>query len=206
MKKYIVKIPFFIPWIYPKRVWHFSRKQKAIYFTFDDGPIPEVTPWVLDQLNKHQAKATFFCIGQNVEKHPEIFKHIQAEGHAVGNHTFNHLNATETSVSTYLENTEKAHSIINHSLLFRPPYGKLDSAKEKALIKKGYKIVMWDVLSADFDPNISPQECFSNVIKNAKNGSIIIFHDSIKAEKKLKYTLPKALKYFKEKGFEFKAV
>lgn len=206
MKKYVVKIPFFIKFLYPRRLWHFSRKQKAIYLTFDDGPIPEVTPWVLLQLLQYNAKATFFCIGQNIQKHPEIFEQITSKGHSVGNHTFNHLNASKTSFSEYLKNTEQAASYFNKPLLFRPPYGKLDSAIEKALLKKGYKIVMWDVLSADFDPEVSPEQCFKNIVENTKNGSIIIFHDSLKAEKKLRYALPKALKHFSEKGYEFKAI
>jgi peptidoglycan-N-acetylglucosamine deacetylase len=206
MKKYVVKVPFFVRFLYPKRLWHFSRKQKTLYLTFDDGPIPEVTPWLLEQLKGFNAKATFFCIGHNIQKHPEIFEQIKTEGHRVGNHTFNHLNASKTSLTEYMENTEQAAVFFNKPLLFRPPYGKLDSAKAKALLKKDYKIVMWDVLSADFDQAISPEVCFSNVIKNAKNGSIIIFHDSLKAEKNLKFALPKVLKYYSEKGFEFKAI
>src|SRR5690606_7830447 len=129
----------------------------------------------------------------------------KAEGHRVGNHTFNHLNASKTTFSEYLKNTDMAAIYFNKPSLFRPPYGKLDSAKAKALLKKGYKIVMWDVLSADFDREVSPEECLKNVVENTKNGSIIIFHDSLKAEKNLRYTLPEVLKYFSEKGYEFKA-
>jgi len=206
MKKYVVKIPFFVKFLYPKRLWHFARKRKALYLTFDDGPIPEVTPWVLKQLEQYNAKATFFCIGANIEKHPDIFKQINAEGHSVGNHTFNHLNASKTSFSEYVENTERAAVYFNKPSLFRPPYGKLDTAKAKALSIKGYKIVMWDVLSADFDREISPEDCLSNVIKNAKNGSIVIFHDSLKAEKNLRFALPKVLKHFSENGYVFKAI
>ncbi len=202
----MVKIPFFIKFLYPKRLWHFSRKQKTIYLTFDDGPIPEVTPWVLQQLHQHNAKATFFCIGANIEKHPDIFKQIKTHGHSAGNHTFNHLNASKTSITAYIENIERAAKYFDKPSLFRPPYGQLDTAKAKALLKKGYKIVMWDVLSADFDRELSPEQCLKNVIDNAKNGSIIIFHDSLKAEKNLRYALPKALGYFSEKGYEFKAI
>lgn len=206
MKKYIVKIPFFIPLVYPKRLWHFSRNQKTLYLTFDDGPIPEVTPWVVQQLKLYKAKATFFCIGDNIHKYPEIFEQLTAEGHSVGNHTFNHLNASKASFSKYIENTEQAAAYFENSSLFRPPYGKLDFAKAKALLKMNYKIVMWDVLSADFDREITPEECLKNVVENAKEGSIIIFHDSLKAEKNLRYALPKVLKHFSEKGFEFKAI
>lgn len=206
MKKYVVKIPFFVKFLYPKRLWHFSRKQKTLYLTFDDGPIPEVTPWVLQQLKDFNAKATFFCIGHNIQKHPEIFERLTAEGHRVGNHTFNHLNASKTSFSEYIANTEKAANHFKTPFLFRPPYGKLDNAKANALLKKGYKIVMWDVLSADFDPKITPEECLNNVLKNTQNGSIVIFHDSLKAEEKLRYTLPKVLEYYTEKGVAFKAI
>ena len=206
MKKYAIKIPFFVRFLYPKRLWHFSRNERVVYLTFDDGPIPDVTPWVLQQLEQYNAKATFFCIGHNIQKNPEIFEQITTKGHSVGNHTFNHLNASNTSLSEYLKNAEQAAIYFRKPFLFRPPYGKLDSAKAKALLKKNYKIVMWDVLSADFDPEISTEECLKNVIENAKNGSIIIFHDSLKAEKNLKYALPKVLQYFSEKGYEFKAI
>ena len=206
MKKYLVKIPFFVKFLYPKRLWHFSRKQKTIYLTFDDGPIPEVTPWVLEQLKLHNAKATFFCIGANIEKHPAIFEQIKAEGHRVGNHTFNHLNASKTSFTDYIKNTEKAASHFKTPFLFRPPYGKLDHAKANALLKKGYKIVMWDVLSADFDPKITPEECLNNILKNTKNGSIIVFHDSLKSQEKLRYSLPKVLEFYAGKGVAFKAI
>lgn len=206
MKKYVVKIPFFVKFLYPKRLWHFSRKQKAIYLTFDDGPTPEVTLWVLEQLKHHNAKATFFCIGANIEKHPTIFEQIKAEGHSVGNHTFNHLNASAASFEDYLENTEQARMYFNKQTLFRPPYGKLDSKKAKALLSRGYKIVMWDVLSADFDPKITPEECLNNVLKNTQNGSIIVFHDSLKSQEKLRYSLPKVLEFYAGKGVAFKAI
>lgn len=206
MKKYVVKTPFFVKFLYPKRLWHFSRKQKAIYLTFDDGPIPEVTPWVLEQLKHHNAKATFFCIGANIEKHPTIFEQIKAEGHRVGNHTFNHLNASKTSFTDYIKNTEKAANHFKTPFLFRPPYGKLDHAKANALLKKGYKIVMWDVLSADFDPKITPEECLNNILKNTQNGSIIVFHDSLKSQEKLRYSLPKVLEFYAGKGVAFKAI
>lgn len=206
VKPYVVKIPFYIPYLFPKRLWHFSRKQKIIYLTFDDGPIPQVTPWVLDQLKKYNAKATFFCIGQNIQKHPELFSRLKLEGHSLGNHTFNHLNASNTTFEEYLENTQKAAANFKQPLLFRPPYGKLGSKKAKALLQRGYKLVMWDVLSADFDQTISPKKCLSNVIANTKNGSIIIFHDSLKADKNLKYALPEVLRHFSGKGFDFKAI
>ncbi|WP_339609823.1 polysaccharide deacetylase family protein [uncultured Planktosalinus sp.] len=206
VKPYVVKIPFYIPYLFPKRLWHFSRKHKIVYLTFDDGPIPQVTPWVLDQLKKYNAKATFFCIGNNIQKHPALFAQLKAEGHHVGNHTFNHVNASKTSFNEYMENTKKAEVFFNHPLLFRPPYGKLDTKKAEALLEKKYQIVMWDVLSADFDPTITPEKCLNNVIENAKNGSVIIFHDSLKAEKNLRVALPEVLRHFSEKGYTFKAI
>lgn len=203
----MVKIPFFVPFFYPKRIWHFSRTEKTIYLTFDDGPIPELTLWVLNELRKHNAKATFFCIGKNIEENPEIFNNLMEEGHTLGNHTNNHLNARNTADSVYMENVDKAQKWFDGvSVLFRPPYGKLDSKKAGLLTKKGYKIVMWDVLSGDFDQTITKEKCLENVLKNTENGSIVIFHDSIKAEKNLRYCLPKVLAHFSEKGYAFKAI
>ncbi len=197
-------MPRFIQRLYPERIWAFSHSKNSVYLTFDDGPIPEVTPWVLDELKKHNAKATFFCIGENVQKHPEIFQRILSEGHSVGNHTFNHLNGWKTSTSEYIENIEKAKrqmhnsefKIQNSKLLFRPPYGKITSKQAKTLQKKGFKIVMWDIISYDFDTNISEEECLQNVLKNIKPGSVVVFHDSLKAEKNLRYVLPKVLSIF----------
>ncbi len=195
-------MPRFIQRLYPERVWAFSRKEGAIYLTFDDGPIPEVTPWVLDELKKIGAKATFFCIGENVQKHPEIFRRIIAEGHSVGNHTFNHLNGWQTETSEYIENVLNCEEIFNSEfriqnseLLFRPPYGKITSKQAKILQKKGFEIVMWDILSYDYDTTISPEKCLQNILKNIKPGSVVVFHDSLKAEKNLRYVLPKVLEF-----------
>lgn len=201
-------MPRFIQRLYPERIWAFSRTSNSIYLTFDDGPIPEVTPWVMDELKKYSAKATFFCIGDNVQKHPEVFRRILSEGHAVGNHTFNHLNGWKTNTAEYIENVEKAerqmttHSefIIRNSKLFRPPYGKITSKQAKILKKKGYKIVMWDIISYDFDATISPEKCLQNVLKKIQPGSVVVFHDSLKAEKNLRYVLPKVLDFISEKG------
>lgn len=203
----MVKIPFFVPFFYSKRLWHLSRKEKTIYLTFDDGPIPFLTPWVLNELKKHQAKATFFCIGKNIFEHPEIFKRLSQEGHTIGNHTHHHLNGNNNTDQVYLKDVQKAQRFFEEtSVLFRPPYGKLSSSKAKKLREKGYKIVMWDVLSADFDQTISKEQCLENVLKNTTNGSIVIFHDSVKAEKNLRYALPIVLNHFSEKGFTFKAI
>ncbi|PHR13941.1 MAG: polysaccharide deacetylase family protein [Aequorivita sp.] len=192
-------MPSFIQRLYPERIWAFSNKKDSVFLTFDDGPIPQVTPWVLDELKNHNAKATFFCIGENIEKHPEIFQRIIAEGHAVGNHTFNHLNGWKTETSEYIENTLLAEKLIA-SKLFRPPYGKTTSKQAKQLQQKGFKIIMWNVLSYDFDATLSEKKCLQNVLKIIKPGSIVVFHDSLKAEKNLRYVLPKVLEYLKEKN------
>jgi len=191
--------------LYPERIWAFPASTNSVYLTFDDGPIPEVTPWVLDELKKYNAKATFFCIGENVKKHPEIFQRILTEGHSVGNHTFNHLNGAKTETLAYIENVERCHEAINsevkiqNSKLFRPPYGKITSKQAKILQQKGFKIVMWDIISYDYDANVSEEKCLQNVLKNINTGSVIVFHDSLKAEKNLRYVLPKVLGFIGEK-------
>ena len=217
MKPYLVQTPKFVQRMFPKRIWAFPNSGKKIYLTFDDGPIPEVTPWVLDLLQQHNAKATFFCIGDNIAKHPEIFKRIISEGHAIGNHTFNHLNGWKTKPEDYIENVLKAKSEIVHRIssiypeqsqkvapyttFFRPPYGKITSVQAKSIQQKGYQIVMWNVLSADYDTSISAEKCFKNVAENIKPGSIVVFHDSLKAQKNMQYALPKVLELIAENGW-----
>ena len=194
-------MPRFIQWLYPERIWAFSRSSNSVFLTFDDGPIPELTPWVLDELKKHNAKATFFCIGENIQKHPEIFQRILSEGHSVGNHTFNHLKGTKTETSKYIENILIAEKLID-SKLFRPPYGKITSKQAKILQSKGFKIVMWDIISYDYDATISEEKCLQNVLKNIKPGCIVVFHDSIKAEKNLRFVLQKVLGIISERGWK----
>jgi len=211
MKFYFIKTPSLLKFIFRNWVWRLSSKEKVLYLTFDDGPTPEITEWTLNELKKYKAKATFFCIGKNIGEHPEIFKKIIEEKHSVGNHTNNHLNGWKTKTADYLQNIEDAEKyfeenrkseIVNFKL-FRPPYGRITLSQSKNLRKKGYKIIMWDVLSADFDANISNEKCLENVIRNIENGSIIIFHDSPKASEKLKFVLPKVLEYYSAKGFKF---
>ena len=184
------------------------NSENKIYLTFDDGPTPEITQWTLQQLKKHNAKATFFCIGDNIRKYPEIFKKVIEEGHSISNHTFNHLNGWKTSKQEYLENTKKCQSEIYNlqsaiCTLFRPPYGKIKPSQSRELRKLGYKIIMWDIISYDFDAKISKEKCLENVLKNVKSRSIIVFHDSIKAFSNLEYTLPKVLEILNKKGFVF---
>ena len=206
MKPYLVKTPSLIKFLFRNWVWSFSKKEKTIYLTFDDGPTPEITEWVLNQLKKYNAKATFFCIGKNIQQHPEIFEKISKNSHSIGNHTHNHLNGLKTTTSNYIKNIEDSEDYIQKSALFRPPYGKLRFSQSRKIRKKGYKIVMWSVLSADFDTSITKEKCLENVIGYTTKGSIIVFHDSIKAANKLKFVLPKVLEYYTEKGFVFKKI
>lgn len=206
-----VKTNKWVKKIFNNLVWDISNSDKKIYLTFDDGPIPEVTEWVLDLLKSEGIKATFFCIGDNIKKHPEVYKRILAEGHQTGNHTFNHLNGWKTRSSQYIENLKLCESEhlkrnIENSFLFRPPYGKIKPSQSKLIRQLGYKIIMWDVLSYDFDSTISGEKCLENVISNTVQGSIIVFHDSIKSEKNLRFALPGAIQVLKDKGFTFDVI
>lgn len=209
MKSYWVKSPRWLSFIFKKRIWHFSKTEKTIYLTFDDGPTT-VSNFVLDLLEQYNAKATFFCIGDNVDKYPNIFNRIIDKGHCIGNHTQHHVNGWKTSTQTYMKEINLAEkSIYKNALktkIFRPPYGKSTRAQRKLIYKKGYQIIMWSVLSADFDMNISKEKCLSNVLKNTTNGAIIVFHDSEKAKEKLHFVLPKVLKYFSQQGYQFKGI
>lgn len=179
-------------------------RDKNVYLTFDDGPIPEATPLVLDILKKYGTKATFFCVGENVVKHPQIFERIISEGHIVGNHTFNHLNGWKTDDKTYFENIEKCSKTMN-SVLFRPPYGRIKLSQYNN-VKKKHKVVLWDVLSMDYDVRLSAEECFGIVKKNTRPGSVIVFHDSVKAAPKIPVLLTKTLDFIKEQGFQARAL
>lgn len=214
MRSYPVKIPTLVTRMLHKRRWHFSRQEKSIYLTFDDGPIDQVTPWVIEQLDLFDAKATFFLIGDNANKHPEIVRELVKKGHSIGNHTQQHLKATDCTLDAYLNQISRCDVSISQALempetpwrLFRPPYGKLRQSQAKAILKNNYRLVMWDVLSADFDPAISAQQCLDNVILNATAGSVVVFHDSLKAQEKLRFALPKVLSHFSEQGYAFKCI
>ena len=261
---YLVKSPLVLKWYYPQLLWNKPRNEKTIYLTFDDGPIPIVTPFVLKTLAVYQAKGTFFCIGDNIQKYPKEFSEVVKSGHSIGNHTFNHLNGWKTDDETYIANAQKAQELTQTNL-FRPPYGRIKKSQIKRLRAEGWmaegereqsemgrqksevgnqftrsqsqpsnadqylqtsnpslnlkpptfylppstqalQIVMWDVLSGDFDTNLSPEKCYQNVIKTTQNGSIIVFHDSLKAFARLQYALPRVMKHFSERGFKFESL
>ncbi|HEY0579339.1 MAG TPA: polysaccharide deacetylase family protein [Candidatus Nitrosocosmicus sp.] len=207
MHKYFIKTPWIVRKLFPSYIWSIPSSDKVVYLTFDDGPHPEITPWVVNELKKYNALATFFCIGKNVEQYREIFNLLLKEGHTVGNHTFNHLNGWKTENEIYVKDVIMAKELID-STIFRPPYGKLKVIQSKKikeiLSEKDSRIIMWDVLSGDFDKNFTPEQCYQNVINNVSNGSIIVFHDSEKAFANLHQTLPRILKYFFENKYEFK--
>ncbi len=204
---YLVKTPFLLKKLYPECVWEIETSEKVLYFTFDDGPHPEVTQFVLEELKKYNALATFFCIGDNVKKNFEVYKRVIERGHQVANHTFNHLDGWKTKDVDYLENIAMAAEIID-SKLFRPPYGRITKFQLKALKGARFNLttIMWSVLSGDFDEKLSGESCYLNVINNVKAGSIIVFHDSLKAFTRLQYALPRLLEYFSLKGYQFKSI
>lgn len=211
-----IKTPAVAKKMFPNYVWDLATPQKkVIYLTFDDGPTPEITPWTLKVLNQYHAKATFFCIGHNIEKHPEIFRNILNNKHTIGNHTYNHIKGWKTKAKDYLKNIDKAQKIIDAQIqnseikiqnLFRPPYGQITPKQGKNLLNLGYKIIMWDVLSFDWDAATAPETCLDNVVLKTNSGSIIVFHDSIKASKNMQYALPKVLEHFSNKGYKFEAL
>lgn len=178
-----------------------NPKEKKIYLTFDDGPIPELTEWVLDTLDHYHIKATFFCVGENIVKHPQIFQRIISEKHQVGNHTHNHIKGWQTSLEEYLDNIEKCQALTQTDL-FRPPYGRISKQQYKALLKI-HRIILWDVLSYDYDKHTSPLKCLKQSIKHTRNGSIIVFHDNVKATQNLKYALPLYIESCLKLGFQF---
>ena len=210
--------PFFLPLLYPQLLWRIDTASKELYLTFDDGPVPGPTDFVLEELKKWNARATFFCIGDNVKKYPDVFKKVVGEGHAIGNHTFNHLSGWSTTRKHYLENVQKCNDVLSHSTLvtsdqypvtgqrtlFRPPYGRITRNQIKLLTK--FKIVMWDVLTHDYAKSLSPKRCLEGTIAATRPGSIIVFHDSLKAEKNMRYVLPLFMEHFTNHGYTFKSL
>lgn len=203
---YLVKTPWLIERVvYPGYVWSLSGAQKVVYLSFDDGPHPEITPFVLETLRRFDAKATFFCIGNNVVKYPDVYRQILEEGHAVGNHSHHHLNGWKTGKDAYVKDVTQAAQHIN-TTLYRPPYGRITRGQASILQGKfGLRIVMWSVLSGDFDKELSPEGCLSNS-RQAGPGSIVVFHDSEKAFSRMRYALPRLLEHYRERGFLFKNI
>jgi peptidoglycan/xylan/chitin deacetylase (PgdA/CDA1 family) len=204
---YLVKTPFWLRALYPSLTWRIKGGVKTIYLTFDDGPHPTATPFVLEELRKYNAKATFFCIGKNVAEHPAVYQNILADGHTVGNHTYHHLNGWKTKDDIYLDDIEQASTLIN-SKLFRPPYGRIRNSQQKQLATRNPQLqtIMWSVLSGDFDTNLTPEACLGYVLYHTKPGSIIVFHDSTKAWDRMQYALPKVLEHFTKEGYVFDAI
>ncbi|MGM0503209.1 MAG: polysaccharide deacetylase family protein [Bacteroidota bacterium] len=190
--------------IFQHLTWYFPGRENELFLTFDDGPTPEVTPWVLSVLKEYNARATFFCLGKKVGQNPGLFQQITNEGHAVGNHGYSHFSGWKTRNQEYYKDINRASELI-HSKLFRPPYGEITPRQIRKL-KKEYRIIMWDVLSYDYHPGVSPQKCLKNVLKKTTSGSVIVFHDKAKANVNLQYVLPEILKYYTEQGFVFKPI
>ena len=213
------RTPSILPWLFPQLIWRIKTTAKDLFLTFDDGPIPGPTEFVLDTLQHFQAKATFFCIGENIQKHPMIFKRIMSENHQVGNHTFHHLKGWGTSTEKYVANVEScaeeirlnqvfpfsANQSPESKHLFRPPFGRIRSKQLNAL-KLNHEIIMWDVLTSDYSPSLTPEKCLQGTIKASRSGSIIVFHDSLKAERNMNYALPRFLAHFRNLGYEFKVL
>jgi peptidoglycan/xylan/chitin deacetylase (PgdA/CDA1 family) len=219
---YFIKTPAFIQKLFPNALWRIDTAEKKLYLTFDDGPTPEVTEWVLEQLKGYNAKATFFVLGKNMQRYPEIFQQIISAEHSIGNHSFSHLNGWETKDEIYFDDVEKGEAqiqnsklkiqnvnhkseIINPKSLFRPPYGRITFSQYNFL-KTKYEMVMWEVISGDFDFKLNGEQCFQNVKRNVTNGSIVVFHDSHKGFERLKTCLPKVLEYYSEQGYTFVAL
>lgn len=202
---YAVKSPYILRKLLKRLIlWDIKTSDKELFLTFDDGPIPEVTPKVLALLRKFNAEATFFMVGENIDKHPEIYQQVKDAGHAIGNHSYNHIKSWKSSNEEYYSNIQKASGLIEGKL-FRPPHGQIKLKQLKELSKK-YNVVLWSVLSGDFDTNLSPEKCAKNVINNSKNGSIIVFHDSLKAESRMLFALEETLKHFTKFGYNFKSL
>lgn len=204
---FLTKSPAILKWYYPELIWNKSRRSKTLYLTFDDGPIPNVTEFVLKTLKSYDIKASFFCIGDNIVKHPQIFQSLISEGHQIGHHSYNHLNGWKTSDSKYIENIEKGMALYPTDL-FRPPFGRIKKSQIKLLKHKfpNLDIYMWDVLSGDFDTSLSAEQCYKNTVKHLENGSIIVFHDSLKAFHRLAYALPRCIEYALSEGYTFEVL
>lgn len=190
--------------LYPESVWRIPEREKTVYLTFDDGPIPEVTPWVLEILDRYKIKATFFCVGENVARYPELYEELRRRGHQTGNHTMNHVQGITYTVKRYIENVDRADRLID-SVLFRPPHGHMRLRQVKAL-RHRYQIIMWDVVTRDYSRKRSPEQVLEAVKRYTRNGSVVVFHDSLKAEKNLRWALPRSIEWLFENGYRFKTL
>jgi len=199
---FIEQPPQFIRRLYPRACWRMNTSEKAVYLTFDDGPIPEVTPWVLDVLDKYHIKATFFMVGDNVRKHSDEYKMVVERGHRIGNHTFNHLKGFEQHTDRYIANIDKADCYLSTDL-YRPPHGIMRMSQYRALVER-YRIIMWDLVTRDYNPKLSGEQVLRKVKRYARNGSIITFHDSLRSVDNLRYALPRAIEWLQSEGYEFK--
>jgi peptidoglycan/xylan/chitin deacetylase (PgdA/CDA1 family) len=195
---------FWLRWLFPRAIWRMDKNERSVYLTFDDGPIPESTPFILETLARYGIKATFFMVGDNVARNPELFEEVKRRGHKVGNHTMNHVQGAHTSTRAYLHNVFKAHELIR-SPLFRPPHGLLRWAQSKVL-RGRFTIIMYDLVTRDYSKKLKPERVLNNVKRFARNGSIIVFHDSLKAERNMKYALPRAIEWLQEKGYKFDTI
>jgi peptidoglycan-N-acetylglucosamine deacetylase len=200
----LFKVPSAFPFLFRELCWRIPSTEKVLYLTFDDGPEPFVNTFVLDTLKEYDASATFFCVGQNVEKHPELFQRIKETGHTVGNHTYSHLKGWTTKTAEYLNDIKNCERIVT-SELFRPPYGKLTYSQYKKVVQE-YTVVLWDVITHDYRADLDKELALSKTIDAIKPGSVVVFHDSLKAKDNLEYLLPRMLKHYKDKGYTFKAL
>lgn len=204
---FFITTPWWLRKLFPGAIWDIKTNEKIIYLSFDDGPHPQITPFVLAALKKHNAAATFFCIGDNVKKFPDTYRQIIEEGHAVGNHTMHHLNGWKTTDEVYLDDVSKANEFI-HSRLFRPPYGRIKKSQLRQLSSTNYQLstIMWSVLAGDWLASITPEKCFDQVKNNIYPGCIVVFHDSEKADERMRYALPLVLAHFSKLGYRFKSI
>ncbi|MDL2221451.1 polysaccharide deacetylase family protein [Parabacteroides sp. OttesenSCG-928-N08] len=199
---FIEQPPWFYRILFPGTIWRLPAKKKCVYLTFDDGPIPEITPWVLDILDQYGVKATFFCVGDNVRKYPEVYQMVLERGHHTGNHTFNHIQGIRFWTKNYVANVQQAAQLVK-SHLFRPPHGHM-RAPQIRFLRKQYRIIMWDVVTRDYSPHMTPNGVLNVVKRYTRNGSIIVFHDSLKAEHNMREAMPKAIEWLLQEGYEFK--
>lgn len=193
----------FLRWIYPHALWRMDKREKAVYLTFDDGPIPEATPFILDTLERYGAKATFFMVGENARKYPHLLAEVKARGHRVGNHTNNHIGGFRWWSWLYLANVVEANKVL-HTNLFRPPHGWMKMMQYRVLRHCGFRVVMWDVVTRDYSRRLTAEDVLNNVRRYTRPGSIITFHDSLKSIDKLKHALPEALQWLIQEGYEFR--